>query len=108
MSETAKIHETPKQDVWSRFKAILTMADSELSAIAHGRPPSGKEFLIALSLDLRKLAATDPCPLIAALVSALREYYATDRSAPETLQERAKAALAAAGFAPKEKSDGRT
>ena len=36
------------------LRDVLIAADSELSAIAHGRPPSSKEELIKLSDDLRK------------------------------------------------------
>jgi hypothetical protein len=37
-----------------QVREFLVAADSELSAIAHGRPPSGKEELLRISSGLRK------------------------------------------------------
>lgn len=37
----------------SRLRDLLTEIDSELSAIAHGRPPADKQKLVELYLNLR-------------------------------------------------------
>lgn len=39
---------------------VICSADSELSAIAHGRPPSDKETLLSLSGQLRRLYEHSP------------------------------------------------
>ena len=41
--------------VTAEFRGFLVAADSELSAIAHGRPPSDQSELIRISLGLRSM-----------------------------------------------------
>lgn len=39
----------------ARFRELAVEADSELSAIAHGRPPSSKDNLTRLALSFREI-----------------------------------------------------